>query len=60
MLSVLYLFLIELVIFSALNQMHPQSSHWVLGLSYNFSCLILAVVALNIPLIIFVTNRPNT
>jgi hypothetical protein len=53
------MFDVEMVVFSALNLWHPVKVHWVMSLSYNLSVFYLSMIALSIPLVIFVTNRPK-
>jgi cytochrome c-type biogenesis protein CcmE len=46
-----------MVVFGALNLWHPVKSHWLMALSYNLSIAYLVLIALSIPIIIFVVNR---
>jgi uncharacterized membrane protein len=59
LISLLFMFDVEMVVFSALNLWHPIKVHWVMSLSYNLSVFYLSIISLSIPLVIFVTNRPK-
>jgi len=55
----LFMFDVEMVVFGALNLWHPIRSHWLMSLSYNLSLAYLIIIALSVPVIIFVVNRPE-
>lgn len=59
LIALLFMFDIEMVVFSALNLWHPIKVHWVMSISYNMSIFYLIIISLSIPLVIFITNRPR-
>lgn len=57
--AMLFMFDVEMVVFGALNLWHPIKSHWMMSLSYNLSVAYLTIIALSVPVIIFIVNRPE-
>ena len=55
----IFMFDVEMVVFGALNLWHPIKTHWAMSISYYLSIFYLSVIALSVPVVIFVANRPR-